>query len=409
MAFASTAFGQLRYIAEATPGVTPVSGNGVNLRTTGPTMNASMSSISSNEIRAERMTLSSTLVDLTVDGGFDFELSGKEYDPFLAGVLGGTWTHYGTNGVGTSFQMTSTATTITAGTAPTGTSAFTTLAGGDWFKLVPGAGATQAVKDYFNDKWFKVSSITAPTSTAITLDPATPLSGAGLIAVAAPFSISTSKVANGNGKSSFTLEWAQTDITQFTQYRGMRPNTMSLDFSVGSIVTGSMGFFGQTHGITQVTALPGAPVASQSGDVMNSVTDMGALIVNGTNLLAGGTSFVQSVSLEINNNLRGQKALGVFGNAGVGYGELAITGTMECYFENETLYQLALNSNTANFTIGVADSAGQGYLIELPKIKFTDASLNYGSKDSDVMLSLPFQAFYDTNLNRGIRVFRAAV
>ncbi len=115
------------------------------------------------------------------------------------------------------------------------------------------------------------------------------------------------------------------------------------------------------------------------------------------------------MSLEVNNNLRGQKALGVFGNAGVGYGELSITGTMECYFENETLYQLALNSNTANFTIGVADRAGQGYLIELPKIKFTDASLNYGSKDSDVMLSLPFQAFYDTSLNRGIRVFRAAV
>ena len=139
MAFASTAFGQLRYIAEVTPGVTPVSGNGVNLSTTGPTMNASMSSISSNEIRAERMTLSSILADLTVDGGFDFELSGKEYDPFLAGVLGGTWTHYGTQGVGDSFQMTSTATTITAGAAPAGTSAFTTLAGGDWsfVSLIP--------------------------------------------------------------------------------------------------------------------------------------------------------------------------------------------------------------------------------------------------------------------------------
>lgn len=407
--FASTAFGQLRYIAETTPGTTPAVGTGVNLRTTGPTMKAALQSIVSNEIRPERMAISSTNVDLTVDGGFNFELSAKEYDPFMAGALCGTWAHFGTDGIGVATSVTTTATAITAGAATTGTSDFSTLKKGQWFKVIPAVGASAAVKDYFRNLWLKVHEVTAPTSTVLTLSPSTPLSGVGLIAVAASVQIATSVVQNGNDRSSFTLEWDQTDVGQLLQYVGMRPNTLSLDFSVGAMLTGSFGFFGAKHGITQATTLPGGPsfTASQDGDGMNSVTDMGVLQVGGTNLLAGGASFIQKVSLEVNNNLRGQKALGVFGNAGVGYGELAISGTMECYFENETLYELALAGGIADLALGVADGKGQGYLFEMPKIKFKDAAVNLGSKDSDVMLSLPFQAFYDTTAKRGISITRA--
>ena len=409
--FASTAFGQLRYIKEATAGVTPNTGTGVDLRSTGPTMKAAVQSIVSNEIRPERMVISSTNVDRTVDGGFDFELSAREYDPFIAAALGGTWNHFGTGGISSvPVSVTTLAGKISAASGPAGNDAFTKLVKGQWFKLVPDAGASTPVKNYFNDKWLRVSPTVSPTSTEITLDPATPLSGAGLISVAAPVKLSSSALVNGDARDSFTLEWAQTDITQFLHYTGMRVNTMSMDFSVGAMLTGSFGFFGMGHDITQTSVLPGGPnfTASQDGEVMNSVTDMGVLSVGSLgNLLAGGTSFIQKVSLEINNNLRGQKALGIFGNAGVGYGELAISGTMECYFQDEDLYTLANEGGIVSLSLGVADVLGNGYLLDMPKVKFKDASLNLGNKDSDVMLSLPFQAFYDLNEKRGISIYRA--
>ena len=405
---ASTAFGQLRYIAETVPGETPVTGNGVNLRNTGPTMKAAVQSIKSNEIQPNRMTRSSTNVDLSVDDGFNFELSQGEYDPFIAGVLGGVWQHYGVDGLGDVFDATTTTTTITAGSPPAGSSAFTTLKPGQWFKLLPPASASAVVKEYFDDKWFKVDETVAPTAGTITLSPLTPLAGAGLISAAmAGARLTSSELVNGNARSSFTFEWEQTDIGQFLQYRGMRPNTMSLDLKVGSIITGSFGFFGQSHDITQATTLPGTPIASQDGDVMNAVTDMGMIAVGGVNLLAGGTSFVSGMTFNVNNNLRGQKALGVFGNVGVGYGELAISGTVECYFQSHELYKQALDGINTSIAFGMADGNGGGYLIENEKVRWGSAAINYGGKDSDVMVSLPFDAFYSDALGRGIRVTRA--
>lgn len=413
MAFASTAFGQLRYIPETTPGVTPTSGVGIDLRTTNPTAKAQVESIKSNEINSNRMVRGSTNVDMSVDGGFDFELSSREYDPFIAGVLCGAWTHYGTGGLGDAVEISTTATDITASAATSGASEFTKLGTNTWFKLVPPAGASATVKAYFNDLWLKTHETTAPTNTVITLSPLTPLAGAGLLSAGvAGFKVSSSTVVNGNLKPSFTLEWDQADIGQFLHYNGMRPNSMSLDLSVGSIITGSFNFMGQGHGITQASVLPKNMVApfytaSQDGEVMNSVTDMGMIAVGGQNLLAGGTSFVRNLALEINNNMRGQKALGVFGNAGVGYGEFAVSGSMEVYFQDEKLYKQALEGENTTLAFGVADFTGAGYLIELDKIRWNNASMNPGGKDGDMMVSLPFEAFYRTDLSRGIRITRA--
>ena len=404
MTYASGAFGQLRYIPEVTQGVTPGSGNGVNLRMTNPTMKASVKTVKSNEISSTRMVSGSTNVDIDVSGGFDFELSGKEYDPFIESVTYGTFAHYGTAGLGATFTATTAAGTITAAAAPTGASAFSGLAAGSWFKLNPPAGASSTVKAYFNDKWFKVASTTADT---ITLDAATQISGAGLgITAVAGYSVTQSVVSNGNTAKFFTFEYDQSDIAQLLWFKGMQTNSMSLKLDVGSIITGSFDFTGMSHDIVQSSILPGSPVASQSLDPMNAVTDVGMVMENGSNLLTAG-SFIKSVSLEVNNNLRAQKAVGVYGNAGVGTGELAVSGNLEVYFTDATYYRKWLDGTTTSLAIGMADSAGNGYLFEMDKVKFRDGGLNTGGKDGDAMLSLPFDAFYNAGTGRGLRITRA--
>lgn len=404
MPYASGAFGQLRYIPEATQGVTPGSGNGINLRMTNQSFKAGVKTVKSNEISSTRMVSGSTNVDIDVDGGFDFELSGKEYDPFLEGVVYGSFAHYGTAGLGTTFSCTTAAGSITAAVAPTTTSAFTNLANGSWIKLNPPVGASTAIKDYFADKWFKVSGT---TSTVITLDASTQIAAPGLgITAVAGYAITQSVVSNGNTNKYFTFEYDQTDIVQKLWYKGCQTNTLSLKLEVGSIITGSFGFIGMSHDISATTVLPGSPVASQSLEVMNAVTDVGMVMENGANLLTAG-SFIKSVSLDINNNLRAQKAVGVYGNAGVGTGELAVSGSMEVYFTDATYYRKWLDGTTTSLVIGMADQVGNGYLVEMDKVKFRDGALNPGGKDSDVMLTLPFDAFYNAGTGRGIRITRA--
>lgn len=408
MPAASANLGQLRYIKETTPGVTPTAGNGVELRTTQPSMKAAVSTTKSSEINKFRMVRSSTNTDITVDGGFEFELSAKEYDPFIEGILFGSFTHYGTNGVGTAFSATTTATKITAATAPTGSSAFTTLAKGSWFKLNPPAGATAAQKAYFAKAWFKVDNTTAPTATEITLSPLTPVSAAGQVTSLAGFTLSQSTVANSTSTTipSYTLEWDQADIAQCLWYSGMQPNTLSLSLDVGAIITGSLGFMGMAHDISATTVLPGTPVASQSHEVMNAVTNTGLLMASGKNLLAS-TDFIRSLKFDVNNNLRGQKAVGYYGNAGVGIGELAVSGSIEAYFQNADLYKQWLNSADTSIVFGMSDGKGNGYLIEMDRIKYRDGGINGIQKDQDVMLSLPFDAFYDSTTGRGLRITRA--
>ena len=406
MTFASGAFGQLRYIQETTAGVTPVVGNAVNLRTTTPGMKASTSTVRSREISSTRMISSTTNADLNVDGTFDFELSGREYDPFIQGVLYSSFNHYGVSGLGASFTITSTISTITASVAPVGASAFTNLSQGSWFKVVPPSGATTAVKDYFADAWFKVSLTTAPTPTEITVDASTPLRAPGLLVAAAGYLITQSVVSNGNSIRTFSFEWDQDDINTNLTFTGMQPDMMSLDLAVGSIITGQFGFTGRGHTIQNSSLLPGSPMPSQDLEIMNAVTDIGVVRENGANLV-GVNDFIKSAKLEVKNNLRAQKALAVYGTASVGVGELMVSGSLEVYFESATYYRKWLNGTNTSLEIGVADPSGNGYLIELDKVRFVDGSLSPPDKDSDVILTLPFEAYYNAGTGRGIRITRA--
>lgn len=406
MTFSSSSFGQLRYIQESVRGVTPTSGNSIELRMTQPTLQASISAVKSAEIRKDRLSSGNTRTDMDVDGGFNFELSVAEYDPFLEGLLGGAFTHYGTGGLGTEFSMTSTANKITAGAAPTGGSAFTTLSAGQWIKVVPPTAATGSVKTYFANTWFKVLSVTA---TEVTLDPSTPIVAPGIVSGVAGYAISRSQLVNGSTRKTFSIEHDLSDVGSKLLYTGLEANTMELNIEVGSIITGSFGFIGQGHKAKDgASFLPGTPVASKSNEIMNAVTDVGYVLEGGSNLLANG-SFIQSISLSVNNNARGQKAVGVFGNAGVGLGEMELGGNLQVYFEDATYYQKWLAGTSTSLAFGVSDSAGNGYMIELDKVKFREGGLNSGGNGEDVMLDLPFDAFFNAATNRGIRITRAVV
>lgn len=406
MPFSSSASGQLRYITESILGVTPGAGNAVNLRMISPTMKASVSTVVSKEIRPDRLSTGLTRSDLNVDGGFAFELSGREYDPMLESLIGSSFTHYGTLGLGTAFAATTTAGTITAAVAPTTTSAFTNIGLATWIKLIPPAISSQLIKDYFADRWFKTHAVTAASTTVITLDASTPIAAPGLVTAIAGYAVTQSQMSNGSVQKSFSTEYILTDVAQFLTFAGMRVNSMDLSMEVGAIITGSFDFLGMSHTIQATTLLPGSPVASQVLEPMNSVNDVGVIYEAGTNLLSS-TSFIKSVKLKIANGLRGQKAIGVFGNAGIGIGELELSGSMEVYFQDATYYQKWLNATTTSFAFGMADAAGNGYLIELDKVQFKDGALNAGGRTEDVMLSLPFSAFFSPTTGRGIRITRA--
>jgi hypothetical protein len=384
MALASSNRAQVRFIPEATFGVTPTTGNCINLRATGESLAYEIQTTTSQEIRADRQITDVVQTGASTSGGVNFELSYKEYDPFIEAVLQGTWKHYGTEGVGVAASVTldSTAGTLTWDTAPTGPSALSELEVGQWFKLI-------APGDPANNAFLKLAS---RTSTSITVTTGTPIPGTGSRSVAAT-QIKSSRVKNGTVQRSFSIEKEFADVSQFFLYKGMTASKMSLQFQSGSILGGSFDFMGTVSVRDDATQLPGTPVASQSFDVMNAVSGVGSIYEAGVPL--AGT-FIKSLNFDVDNALRGQDAIGTMGFVGIASGTVSVGGAVEMYLADGTMYDKLVNNTSSSLSWFVRDGNGNGYVYTAEKVKFSGGGVTAGGLNQDVMLSMNWQGLMDS-------------
>jgi hypothetical protein len=385
--FAVSSRAQLSYIKETVFGTTPGAGNGRNLRMTGESLNFDLSKEDSKEIRNDRQTVGASTVDASAQGGFNFHLQYSEYDQFMEGALQNTFGLYGTNGVGTTFTATFATGSITAAVAPTGTSDFTAavtgLQCGQWFKMVAPANANDG-------KFFRVHPTTAPTTTVITLDASTPATaGAGV----ANCAVATARLTNGSVQPSFTLEKSFTDVTQFLTYRGMTVNKMALNFSAAALTDGSFDFMGKDAVRNIAKQLPGALTASNAFEIQNGVKGVGVLW-EGTAPIT--STSIKTFSVNVENNLRGQKALGTLGNVSIGSGDFDASGSMEVYFADGTQFDKFLSDTYTQLIIGSNDVARNGYVLSFPRVMLMNAKVVAGSKNADIMATFDWMAFADT-------------
>lgn len=395
---ASSSRAQLAYITEAVLGTTPaaeVPGSTPPqlarlLRMTGESLNFNLGTETSKEIRGDRMTADNFLVSASASGGFNFEFSYQEYDPFIAAALQNNWTAQGTNGDLTLATGSFSAKTLTAGSG----TPFATVEVGQWVKI---ASAVTAV----NNGIFKVTAKSPTSITTLKYNTLTqqldPTFSFTTEAATANVKVITSRIKNGQILRGFTIEKRFEDVAQALKYTGMTPSKMNLNFASGAAVTGSFDFMGMGSARDTSTMLPAAGAASQNYPVVNAVRGVGAIQEGGVDLST--STFVKSLSISLDNNLRTQDAIGVLGAAGVGSGTLKITGNIEVYFADGTLYDKFLNSTASSFSVTVLDNTdgtmANGYNILIPKLKFTSADIKAGAMNQDIMVSMAYEALMD--------------
>lgn len=379
---ASTSRAQLRYIPETVFGVTPVTGNHKALRFVGESFDFALSKEVSKEIRADRQLTGAVTVDATSSGDINFHMQYAEYDPIFEGLLMSTYAAYGTSGVGTSFSAAYTATTVTALAAPTGTSDFTTLQRGQWFRVNHPSNAN-------NGKVLRVSSTVDPTTTVITLDPSTP---AVVAATQVGCALQTSRLSNGVFERSFTVEKQFTDVGQFFAYRGQYASKASLKFASGALLDGSFSFMGKDAVNGTATTLPGTLVPSQTYEIQNAVTGVGRLWEGGAPL---ASTFIKSMDLMVDNNLRNQGAIGNLGPVGIGVGDFSGTGSFQAYFANGVLFNKFRNDIYTSLNVSCQDLAGNGYVFTYPRVMLMTCKVVASGKNGDVMADFTFTAYSD--------------
>jgi hypothetical protein len=389
MGFAAANRVQIAYVPESTFGTIPTTGNPYALRLTGESLKFALTKESDKEINPTAQLTSSTTTGAQADGDIKVHVQYAEYDRLLAGVCRSSWSAYGTNGVGATFSASVTAGTagsvasvITAGAAPTGSSAFSNLQPGQWFKVnMPGDP---------NDGKIVRNSVTVPTtSTTVTLDVNTPLAASTSVAGS---SIATSRLTNGVTLQPFTIEKQMLDVGQYHTFRGMNVSKFSTSFASKSLTEGTFTFLGKDMLANTSTQLTGSVAASNTYDIQNGVRGLGQLWEGGAPLTS---TSIKSITMDIDSSLRAQDAAGTLGLVGVGIGTFKVSGKLTIYFATGALFTKYLNDTYTSFTVQTVDTAGNGYVITVPKAMLMNGQVVAGGQDTDMMAEFDYTAYAD--------------
>lgn len=196
------------------------------------------------------------------------------------------------------------------------------------------------------------------------------------------------------------IEAGATDY--FLRFEGARVAGLSLNVAPEEFITGSLKVMSalQSTANVIVTGATYPAVAGANGPPMIGV-DVSALAVSG----ASGIDYL-GMTLELDNNMRVQRKIGLAGARGLGYGRRVITGTLQCYFEDLTAYTLFRNDTSAAITATMSDGTNS-FALTVPKIRFTGGEVPNPGNDNDFILTLNWQAVYDSTLQTDIQIVRA--
>lgn len=371
----------LRYLSEVTWGVTPTAAL-TNMRFTGESLDFAIDNIISQEIRSDRQITDLVQVGANSQGDVNFEVSYEAMDDFFEAAF------YSDFAADVAFS----ASTVSAANADNSFndsgSGFPALTPGQVIKVDGFTG------DAANNGFFVVVSRTAAKIV---------VSGGTLVDDAAgeTVTISGRNMRNGTTAKSFTMEKNFTDKTQFIWFKGMRVGQMTLNLAAQQIMNGTFTFLGGASGRAGTTIGTGGPTAAPTNEVLNAVSDLASLLVDGAPL---ANTFIQSLTITLNNNLRGLPAIGVLGNAQIGAGTINVTGNMTVYFEDGTLYDKYVGSTPVSVLWAVKDANEQGYAIYMPEVKFQTGQILAGGIDQDVVASFDYQAIMDPSLGFTIQL-----
>jgi hypothetical protein len=376
MALGNTSRASLRYKPEIVPGTINAAGNHYNLRYTSDALKYAIKTVKSTEIRDDRNLTDIPTVDADIMGPIGVELSYGEFDELMEGALQNSWSAWGTGGATTG---TLTATTTSLVLAGAGTAPFAGAAVGQWFRV---SGAAQAG----NNTWFQVGALTNATTIA----------GTGFTAETGTTGVvmSSSRLTNGTNQQSYTFERKNSDLNVWSAFRGCQIDKMTLKMTPAEILTSQFDVIGMSFSSsTSSTLLPGTTTPSLTNTMFNATA-------NFFNLLEGGIplagTYARSMTVNVANNLRGQKALGYMGSVGIGSGQFDANAQLELYFANMTLYNKFVNNTPSSISVRLSSTAGgAGYVYTFPNIKYTDGAYPTPGLNQDVVLTLPFQALLD--------------
>lgn len=210
---------------------------------------------------------------------------------------------------------------------------------------------------------------------------------------------------NGSTPASVTFEeLLETGATDnYARFRGGMVNTMSLEVRARQPITGSLGIMARDEALATAIISGATYTAANSKMVATASASVGALTIGAISPAPKLMRF----SLQVSNNLRTRPVVGSKYSEVFGLGRCDVTGEIEVYFENADTYQAMLDHETIAIETTIGVVTGEKYTISIPKAVLTGGRRGPRSNQSDVMLTIPFRAIYDSGIGGSLSIERA--
>jgi hypothetical protein len=200
---------------------------------------------------------------------------------------------------------------------------------------------------------------------------------------------------NATDRFTYTLQELFTDIgTNPTQTRqvlsGMGANLLSLQIDSEALVNGSLSFVGTQAKYAEAEETAETFKESPGTTPLNSSSDVARIFEGGSSL--ADVNCVQSMSLEINNNLEKKPCVGKTGGAGFRRGTFSVSGNLTTYFDDKSKVEKVISQVETSLAIGFKDTVNRGYVVDMPRVKLTEGGPSIPGRNDDVIAQLAYTA-----------------
>jgi hypothetical protein len=190
--------------------------------------------------------------------------------------------------------------------------------------------------------------------------------------------------------------------TEYQAWRGCIVGTMSQEITTDNLVTTTFGITGATESDFSASSLD-----TSGGYTPAPVRDIyyhedGVFRLDGVEV--GSFS---ALSWELNNNVTGNRTLGVVGYRNITSGKVKVTGNVTGLMESTDLYNKYVNNEdaTIGYTLTV-DGESQQY--EFHKVKLTSGGIT-ATGDAGVEVEFGWEAIYDATEGNTMTITRVVV
>ena len=210
------------------------------------------------------------------------------------------------------------------------------------------------------------------------------------------------QIVNGTTLTTMTIEREYTDLSgEFAQFPGSGVSQVQIGLNDQALLTIAFQILAKLEQSAGSSAASGNTPANSNG-IFNA-TDHALVLHEG-----GSSDDLKVFSVQINQPLRARTKIGTLGAFSMGVGRFAITASWEAFYGSKTQYDKYLNATATNVAIAIQDDAGNGYVIELPRVRLTSGDRSVPGNDQDVFRKMEATSYKHATEAVSVRIARFA-